>query len=123
MTFAKRLTATWKRLRRRPVGESHGLGLWWTFTAALVATGAIIVAIVQNGRHVRVDFLAWHVKVSLIAVILTTALVAILLDEAGGLIWRSRRRARLGRRSELEQLRSQSSLEDEDKVSPPQIGD
>jgi uncharacterized integral membrane protein len=97
-------------LARHAKDGASGLGLWWTFAAALVAVGAIIVAIVQNGGHVRVHYLAWHVDVSLIVVVLTTALAAILLDQAGGLIWRRRRRSRLGRRSELAQLRAQQRL-------------
>jgi uncharacterized integral membrane protein len=88
-------------------GRASGLGLWWTFIAALVLVGAIIVAIVQNSRHVRLHYLAWHANVSLVVVVLTTALLAVFLDEVGGLIWRRRRRSRLGRRSELEQLRTQ----------------
>ena len=90
---------------RRNVGRrdrgSHGLGLWWTFAAALVVFAALIVAIVQNSRHVRLHYLAWHVSVSLIVVVLTTALIAVFLDEVGGLVWRRRRRSRLGRRTEL----------------------
>jgi uncharacterized integral membrane protein len=91
----------------RGKGNSHGLGFWWTFAVALVVFGALIIAIVQNSRHVRLHYLAWHVNVSLIVVVLTTALIAVFLDEVGGLIWRRRRRARLGRHSELEQLRTQ----------------
>jgi len=96
-----------KRLARHRSSGSRGLGVWWTFGAALVVVAAVIVAIVQNSRHVRLHYLAWHLNVSLIVVLLTTALIAVLLDEAGGLLWRRRRRARLGRRSELHELRSQ----------------
>ena len=99
-------------------GSSHGLGFWWTFAAALVVFGALIVAIVQNSRHVRLHYLAWHVNVSLIVVVLTTALIAVFLDEVGGLIWRRRRRARLGRRSELEQLRTQQHPPEEAPSAP-----
>jgi len=91
----------------RPDRGSHGLGLWWTFAVALVVFAALIVAIVQNGRHVRLHYLAWHVSVSLIVVVLTTALIAVFLDQVGGLVWRRRRRGRLGRRAELEQLRTE----------------
>jgi uncharacterized integral membrane protein len=86
--------------------RSHGLGLWWTFGAGLVVAGAVIIAIVQNGNAVTLHYLAWHVNVSLIVVVLTTALIAVALAEVGGLIWRRRQRSRLGRRSELEQLRA-----------------
>lgn len=105
-------------------GSSHGLGFWWTFIAALVLFGATIVAIVQNSRHVRLHYLAWHVNVSLIVVVLTTALIAVFLDEVGGLIWRRRRRSRLGRRSELEQLQTQQQLPDEAPAvaEPPSPG-
>jgi uncharacterized integral membrane protein len=106
----------------RGQARSHGRGLWWTFGAGLVLAGAVIVAIVQNGDAVRLHYLAWHVNVSLIVVVLTTALIAVVLDEVGGLIWRRRRRSRLGRRSELEQLRSDRRLADEALLaaeSPP----
>jgi uncharacterized integral membrane protein len=86
--------------------RSHGLGLWWTFGAGLVLAGAVVVAIVQNGHRVRLDFLVWHANVSLIVVVLTTALIAVFVDEVGGLVWRRRRRSRLGRQNELEQLRA-----------------
>jgi len=101
-----RLALVGRRLTQRPSAALRGLGLWWTFAAALVVAGAIIVAIAQNGRQVRVHYFVWQADVSLIVIILTTALVALVLDEAGGLIWRRRRRAKLGRRSELEQLRT-----------------
>lgn len=94
----------------------HGLGLWWTFAASLVLGAAIIVAIVQNSGHVRLHYLAWHMNVSLIVVILATALIAVLLDEAGGLIWRRRRRSSLAHRSELNQFRRQHEPSDE---APP----
>jgi uncharacterized integral membrane protein len=55
---------------------------------------------------VSLHYLVWDVHVSLIVVILTTALLAILLDQIGGLVWRRRRRAKVGRRSELERLRA-----------------
>ena len=84
----------------------RGLGVWWTFAGGLVVLAAVIVAVAQNSRHVRLHYLAWHTNVSLIVIMLTTALVAVLLDEVGGLIWRRRRRARNGRRSELERLRT-----------------
>lgn len=61
----------------------------------------------------RVHYIVWHASVSLIVVVLATALAAILLDEAGGLIWRRRRRARLARRDELAELRTQHELPDE----------
>ena len=96
----------WNRLIHRRARASRGLGLWWTFAAALVAAAAIIVAIAQNGRQVRVHYVVWQTSVPLIVIVLTTALVALLLDEAGGLIWRRRRRAKLGRRDELAQLRT-----------------
>jgi|SRR5580692_526792 uncharacterized integral membrane protein len=106
-----------KRLLRRRGSGSRGLGVWWTFGAGLVAMAAVIVAIVQNSRHVRLHYLAWHLNVSLIVVLLTTALIAVLLDEAGGLVWRRRRRARLGRRSELLELRGRQ--QSPDAVAPP----
>jgi uncharacterized integral membrane protein len=106
-----------KRLLRRRGTGSRGLGVWWTFGAALVVMAAVIVAIVQNSRHVRLHYLAWHLNVSLIVVLLTTALIAVLLDEAGGLVWRRRRRARLGRRSELLELRGRQ--QSPDAVAPP----
>jgi uncharacterized integral membrane protein len=105
-----------RNLTGRKRGGSHGLGFWWTFAVALVVFGALIVAIVQNSHHVRLHFLAWHINVSLIVVVLTTALIAVFLDEVGGLIWRRRRRSRLGRHRELEQLRTQQQLPDE---TPP----
>jgi len=93
-------------IRHQPTGaQKRGLGYWWTFAVALIAFAALIVAIVQNSHHVRLHYLAWHANVSLIVVILTTALVAVFLDEVGGLIWRGRRRARVGRRDELQRLR------------------
>jgi uncharacterized integral membrane protein len=91
---------------RGDAGHAAGRGLWWTFAAGLVVAAAILVAIVQNGRAVSLHYLVWDVHVSLIVVILTTALLAILLDEIGGLVWRRRRRAKVGRRSELERLRA-----------------
>jgi uncharacterized integral membrane protein len=119
-TFATQLrssageTRLWREEAFPAAGRRvHGLGLWWTITAALVAAGAVIVAIVQNGRHVRVHYLAWHIDVSLIVVVLATALAAILLDQAGGLVWRHRQRARLSRRSEFEQLRTHNQRPDE----------
>ncbi len=111
--------------RRNLVGPkkstSHGLGFWWTFAVALVVFGAMIIAIVQNGRHVRLHFLVWQTNVSLIVVVLTTALIAVFLDEVGGLIWRRRRRSMLGRRSEFEQLRTQQHPPEEaPSVSEPE---
>ena len=113
--------------RKIPGGQkkrgSHGLGFWWTFAVALVVFAALIVAIFQNSHHVRLHYLAWHVNVSLIVVILTTALIAVFLDEAGGLIWRRRRRARLGRHTELERLRTaQHPPEDEAAVPERESG-
>lgn len=100
-----------ERLRGRPArhgaGGPRGLGLWWTFSAGLVVATAAIVAIVQNSGQVRLHFLVWHASVSLIVLVLATALTAVFLAEVGGLIWRRRRRSRLGRRSELETLRAQ----------------
>src|SRR5205823_4585882 len=87
-------------------GGPRGLGLWWTFSAGLIVAAAAIVAIVQNSGQVRLHFLVWHASVSLIVVVLTTALSTVFLAEVGGLIWRRRRRSRLGRRSELETLRA-----------------
>ena len=111
------------KLTRKPRARSHGLGFWWTFAAALVVFAAMIVAIVQNGRHVRLHYLAWHVNVSLIVVILTTALIAVFLDEVGGRIWRRRRRARLGRHHELAQLRTEQHRPDEAPIAPePESG-
>ena len=86
--------------------RSRGLGIWWTFAGALVVLGAVIVAVAQNSQHVRLHYLAWTASVSLIVVVLTTALAAVLIDEVGGLIWRRRRRAKNGSRSELEHLRT-----------------
>src|SRR5471030_1727384 len=102
------------KLLHRKAGKArgHGLGLWWTFAAGLVFASAIVIAIFQNSKHVRLHYLAWHINVSLIVVVLTTALIALFLDEVGGLIWRRRRRAMLGRRIELEQLRTQQLPED-----------
>jgi uncharacterized integral membrane protein len=94
---------------RRSRAGLHRLGWWWTFAAALVLGGAVIVAIAQNSHTVRVHYLVWQSNVSLIVVVLTTALAAILLDEIGGLIWRRRRRARLARRNELAELRAQGT--------------
>ncbi len=112
-----------RNLAGRKKGSSHRLGFWWTFAVALVVFGAMIVAIVQNGRHVRLHFLVWHTNVSLIVVVLTTALIAVFLDEVGGLIWRRRRRSRLGRRRELEQLRTQQQLPEEaPSVPEPESG-
>jgi uncharacterized integral membrane protein len=112
-----------RKLGGREKGSSHGLGFWWTFAVALVVFGALIVAIVQNSRHVRLHYLAWHVNVSLIVVVLTTALIAVFLDEVGGLIWRRRRRARLGRHTELEQLRTRQQLPQEaPSVPEPESG-
>lgn len=93
-----------KKLDHRTEAGSRGLGVWWSFAAALVVVGAVIVAIVGNSRQVRVSYLGWHTSVSLIVVILTTALLAVLLDEAGGLLWRRRRRAKLDRRDERAQV-------------------
>jgi uncharacterized integral membrane protein len=98
---APRITTVPPQASAEGRGRQSGLGLWWTFIAALVLGGAIIVAIFQNSRHVSLHYLAWHANVSLIVVVLTTALLAVFLDEVGGLIWRRRRRSRLGRRSEL----------------------
>jgi uncharacterized integral membrane protein len=107
-----------ERLRGRPArhgaGGPRGLGLWWTFAAGLVLAPAAIVAIVQNSGQVRLHFLVWHATVSLIVVVLTTALTAVFLAEVGGLVWRRRRRSRLGRRSELETLRGQHQPARED---------
>jgi uncharacterized integral membrane protein len=112
-----------RKLTGRKKRSSHGLGFWWTFAVALVVFAALIVAIVQNSRHVRLHYLAWHVNVSLIVVVLTTALVAVFLDELGGLIWRRRRRARLGRRGELEQLRLQQNPPGQELSAPePESG-
>ncbi len=96
----------WNRSIDRPPRAARGLGLWWTFAAALVVAAALIIAIAQNGAQVRVHYVVWQASVPLIVIVLTTALVALLLDEAGGLIWRSRRRAKLGRRNELAELRT-----------------
>lgn len=87
--------------------DFRGTGLWWTFIAALILATAIIVAIAQNVHSVEVHYLVWHTRVSLIVIILATAVVAIALDQVGGLVWRRRRRLRLGRRAELQQLRAQ----------------
>lgn len=96
--------------------RSHGL--WWTFGAALVAVGAAIIAIAQNSQQVRLHYIVWEAHVSLIVVVLTTALLAVLLDEAGGLIWRRRKRSRLGRRDELALLRSESQQHDGEPAEP-----
>jgi uncharacterized integral membrane protein len=97
--------------------RSHELGMWWTFGAGLVVAGAVIVAIVQNGQRVRLDFLVWHTNVSLIVAVLTTALIAVFVDEVGGLVWRRRRRSSLGRRNELEQLRAEKAAVDEAAIA------
>lgn len=102
-----------ERLADGKRSSSPGLGFWWTFAAALVVFAGMIVAIVQNGRHVGLHYLAWHVNVSLIVIVLTTALIAVFLDEVGGLVWRRRRRSRLGRHTELEQLRTEQQLPEE----------
>ena len=107
-----------ERLADGKRSSSRGLGFWWTFAAALVVFAAMIVAIVQNGRHVGLHYLAWHVNVSLIVIVLTTALIAVFLDEVGGLIWRGRRRSRVGRRTELEQLRTEQQLPEEALSTP-----
>ena len=105
-------------MRFMTIGRTHrgkrlrGLGVWWTFTAGLVLVAAVIVAIVQNSRHVGLHYLAWRLNVSLIVVILATALIAILLDEAGGLVWRHRRRSRLARQHELGEFRGLRRLAD-----------
>jgi uncharacterized integral membrane protein len=104
------MTAEPKHRRR---ARLHGLGWWWTFAVALVLGGVVIVAIAQNSHTVRVHYVVWQTRVSLIVVVLTTALAAILLDEVGGLIWRRRRRARIARRNELSELRTQRRLPDE----------
>ncbi len=101
------------QLHRHRTAGSHGLGWWWTFVAALALGAAVIVAVAQNTHAVRVHYLVWQSSVSLIVVVLTTALVAIVLDQAGGLIWRRRRRARLARRDELLELRTRHELPDE----------
>jgi len=115
---AKTIGQTGERLRARPAGPAaggpRGLGLWWTFSAGLVVAAAALVAIVQNSGQVRLHFLVWHATVSLIVVVLATALTAVFLSEVGGLIWRRRRRSRLGRRSELETLRAQHQPARED---------
>jgi uncharacterized integral membrane protein len=103
------------RIRHRKPGL-RGLGLWWTFTAALALVAAIIVAIVQNSRHVDLRYLGWRLNVSLIVVILATALIAVTLDEAGGLVWRRRRRSSLARQRELNQLRTP---QDRSSEAPP----
>ncbi len=103
---------TTKPSRRRRAGL-HRLGWWWTFAAALVLVGVVIVAIAQNSHPVRVHYIVWQSSVSLIVVVLTTALAAILLDEVGGLIWRRRRRARLARLDELVELRTRHQSPDE----------
>jgi uncharacterized integral membrane protein len=109
-----------KRIRQSRDGRGHhGLGLWWTFSAGLVGGAAVIVAIVQNSRSVRLHYLAWHIDVSLIVVVLTTALVALTLDEVGGLIWRRRRRSLLARRSELDGLRASRDAEEPPADVPP----
>ncbi len=77
-----------------------------------MVAGATVVAIFQNSHRVELNYLVWHLHVSLIVVVLTTALIAVFLDEVGGLIWRQRRRSMLGRRSELEQLRTQQPAHD-----------
>jgi uncharacterized integral membrane protein len=109
-----------KLIHRSPAEKArgHGLGLWWTFAAGLVVAGATVVAIFQNSHDVRLHYLAWHLNVSLIVVVLTTALIALFLDEAGGLIWRRRRRSMLDRRSELAQLRTQHLPTDVPADSP-----
>jgi len=105
---------------RRHTGDRlRGLGFWWTFAAALALGVAIVIAIAQNSHTVRVHYIVWHANVSLIVVVLTTALIAILLDEAGGLIWRHRRRARIGRRSELARLRTERPAAGEAPPSAP----
>jgi uncharacterized integral membrane protein len=103
------------RIRQRKPGL-RGLGLWWTFTAALALVAAIIVAIVQNSRRVEVRYLGWRLNVSLIVLILATALIAVMLDEAGGLVWRRRRRSSLERQRELNQLRTP---QDRSSEAPP----
>jgi uncharacterized integral membrane protein len=109
-------------IRERAERVKHGLGYWWTFAVALVAFAALIVAIVQNSHRVRLHYLVWHLNVSLIVVVLTTALAAVFLDEVGGLIWRGRRRTRLGLRSELEQLRTtQHPTPEQPTPGPPEI--
>jgi len=108
-----------KKLIHRPAGTLRGLGFWWTFAAALVVAGALILAIAQNGREVRVHYIVWQASAPLIVVILTTALVVLLLDEAGGLVWRRRRRATLGRRSELARLRRERPDQREQEPEVP----
>jgi uncharacterized integral membrane protein len=108
-----------KRHRMHRQRRLRGLGLWWTFACSLVLGAALIVAIVQNSRHVRLHYLGWHLNVSLIVVILATALIAVLLDEVGGLIWRRRRRASLERRNELSQLQTQQRRFDQAAAENP----
>jgi uncharacterized integral membrane protein len=101
-----------RKTQKARKARGYGLGLWWTFAAGLVLASATVVAIFQNSHHVRLHYLVWHLNVSLIVVVLTTALIAVFLDEVGGLIWRRRRRSMLGRRGELEQLRTQQLTND-----------
>jgi uncharacterized integral membrane protein len=98
-------------------GRSRGVGVWWTFAGALVLLAALIVAVAQNSQRVRLHYLAWDARVSLIVVVLTTALAAVLIDEVGGLIWRRRRRAKNGDRSELEHLRASDEQQHEVPVA------
>jgi uncharacterized integral membrane protein len=107
--------------RKASKARGHGLGLWWTFAAGLIFASAIVIAIFQNSHDVRLHYLAWHLNVSLIVVVLTTALIAFFLDEVGGLIWRRRRRSMLGRRHELEQLRTQQLPEDVPVDAPADV--
>ncbi len=87
--------------------------MWLTFGAALVACASVVIVIAQNGNEVRLSFLGWHLKAALIVVILATAVVAVMVDEAGGLIWRRRRRSRSGRRGELADLQDRQQPTEE----------
>ena len=83
-----------------------------TFAAALILTGAVIVAIAQNSRMVRVHYIVWQSNVSLIVVVLTTALVAILLDPGRRPDLAEKAPGKTLLRDELADLRTQHSPED-----------
>jgi uncharacterized integral membrane protein len=122
-TSSGKRAAIGKQRGRQRSGSLRGLGLWWTFAAALVLGVAIIIAIAQNSRSVRVHYIVWDSSVSLIVVVLATALAAILLDQAGGLIWRRRRRARIARHHELQQLRAERRTADETPATTAPVCD
>lgn len=91
-----------------PTAEASDTGLFAGAILLLVGIVVLLIVAIQNSQDVEFEFLWITMTTPLLVVILVTIAVAVLLDEAVGLVWRSRRRARTRERNELQRLRDRN---------------